>query len=335
VVNGGQLTLRGASVTSWSARRGAPSALEHDRRFRPFIAAIGGSWTGIAASTLSHLGYRAAQSYGLSLVSGPSSPPAAGPPTGRITGSRLIGNYYGLYSIDADGLLIAGNLFDDNIVYGIDPHDRSRRLVIAGNTAIGTLRRHGIVISRGVSDSWVIGNRAIGNAGTGIVIDAASSGNVVADNLAGANRGDGLSLFESGRNLVWGNLAIGNRKSGLRIRNSWALEVHRNRFVGNGYDGVEAYAEALAPALRNDWRTATEFRLGLSLGDNRFVGNARNALSVRRPGRIELFGLQRAADAPPLRLGGDLRPRAAEIAARLEQAGSVCITGAAQPPCDL
>jgi poly(beta-D-mannuronate) C5 epimerase len=335
VVNGGQLTLRDASVTSWSGRRGAPSRLGHDRRFRPFVAAIGGSWTGITGSTLSHLGYRAAKSYGLSLVSGPAALPAAAPPTGRITESRITGNYYGLYSYEADDLLIAGNLFDDNIVYGIDPHDRSRGLVIAGNSAIGTLRRHGIVVSRGVSDSWIFDNRAIGNAGTGIVIDAASSGNVVADNLAGANRGDGISLFESGHNLVWGNLAIGNRKSGLRIRNSWGLEVHHNRFVGNGYDGVEAYAEALAPALRNDWRAATELRLGLSLGDNRFVGNARDALSVRRPGRIELFGLQRAADAPPLRLGGDLRPRAAEIAARLEHAGSVCITGTTQPPSDL
>ena len=170
---------------------------------------------------------------------------------GRITGSRIVGNYYGLYSYEADGLVIAANAFVDNIVYGIDPHDRSRRLVIADNTATGTRRKHGIVVSRGVSESWIVGNRAIGNAGTGIVVDADSTDNVVAHNLAAANRGDGLSLFESGRNLLWGNLAIGNRKSGLRIRNGWAIEVHHNAFVGNGYDGVEAYAEELEPALDN------------------------------------------------------------------------------------
>ena len=172
LVNGGQLILQGAQVTSWDARRGGPSELEHDRRFRPFLAAIGGSWTEIADSTLSHLGYDAAKSYGLSLVSGPSSLAAAGPPKGRITGSRIVGNYYGLYSYEADGLVIAANAFVDNIVYGIDPHDRSRRLLIADNTATGTRRKHGIVVSRGVSESWIVGNRAIGNAGTGIVVDA-------------------------------------------------------------------------------------------------------------------------------------------------------------------
>ncbi len=331
LVNGGQLILQGAQVTSWDARRGAPSELGHDRRFRPFLAAIGGSWTEIADSTLSHLGYDAAKSYGLSLVSGPSSLAAAGPPKGRITGSRIVGNYYGLYSYEADGLVIAANAFVDNIVYGIDPHDRSRRLLIADNTATGTRRKHGIVVSRGVSESWIVGNRAIGNAGTGIVVDADSTDNVVAHNLAGANRGDGFSLFESGRNLLWGNLAIGNRKSGLRIRNGWAIEVHRNAFVGNGYDGVEAYAEELEPALDNAWRSDAELRLGLTLGANRFVGNARSAIDVRRPGRIELFG-NHGSGAEPLRLGGDLRPHAAEIEAQLERTGGVRITGGAHGP---
>jgi poly(beta-D-mannuronate) C5 epimerase len=327
LVNGGQLTVRGARITSWDAGRSAPSALEHDRQFRPFVAAIGGSWTEITRSTLSHLGYHAAKSYGLSLVSGPSSLSAAGPPTGRITGSRILGNYYGFYSYEAEGVVITDNALVDNIVYGLDPHDRSRRLVIAGNTATGTKRKHGIIVSRGVSDSWIVENRAIGNAGTGIVIDAASTDNIVARNLAGANGGDGFSLFESARNLLWGNLAIGNRKSGLRIRNGWALEIHRNAFVGNGYDGIEAYAEDLGPELENRWRSAPELRLGLSLADNLFAGNLRSALNVRNPGRIDLSGVRRGANARPLRFGGDLRAWAEEIEAHLEPTGSVRIIG--------
>jgi mannuronan 5-epimerase len=274
LVNGGQLILRGARITSWDAARGAPSALERDRQFRPFVAAIGGSWTEITRSTLSHLGYHAAKSYGLSLVSGPSSLAAAGPPTGRITGSRISGNYYGFY----------------------------------------------------------LENRAIDNAGTGIVIDAASSDNVVARNLAAANRGDGFSLFESPHNLLWGNLAIGNRKSGLRIRNGWVLEVHRNAFVGNGYDGVEVYAEQLGPELENKWRSAAELRLGLSLGCNLFAGNARSALNVRNPSRIDLSGVHGGCNAGPLRFGGDLRAWAEEIEARLQHRGGVRIIGREQHP---
>ena len=330
LVNGGQLILRGARITSWDAGRSAPSALEHDRQFRPFVAAIGGSWTEITRSTLSHLGYHAAKSYGLSLVSGPSSLSAAGPPTGRITGSRILGNYYGFYSYEAEGVVITDNAFVDNVVYGLDPHDRSRRLVIAGNTAIGTKHKHGIVVSRGVSDSWIVENRAIGNAGTGIVVDAASTDNILARNLAAANRGDGFSLFESPRNLLWGNIAIGNRKSGLRIRNGWALEVHRNAFVGNGYDGIEAYAEELGPELENRWRSAPELRLGLSLGGNLFAGNARSALNVRNPGRLDLSGVRRDSNARPLRFGGDLQAWAEEIEAHLEHAGSVRIIGREQ-----
>jgi poly(beta-D-mannuronate) C5 epimerase len=332
LVNGGQLILRGARITSWDAARGAPSALERDRQFRPFVAAIGGSWTEITRSTLSHLGYHAAKPYGLSLVSGPSSLAAAGPPTGRITGSRISGNYYGVYSYEAEGVVITDNALVDNIVYGLDPHDRSRRLGIAGNTAIGTRRKHGIIVSRGVSDSWILENRAIGNAGTGIAIDAASSDNVVARNLAAANRGDGFSLFESPHNLLWGNLAIGNRKSGLRIRNGWVLEVHRNAFVGNGYDGVEAYAEQLGPELENKWRSAAELRLGLSLGCNLFAGNARSALNVRNPSRIDLSGVHGGCNAGPLRFGGELRAWAEEIEARLQHRGGVRIIGREQHP---
>ena len=220
----------------------------------------------------------------------------------------------------------------DNIVYGLDPHDGSRRLVIAGNTAIGTRRKHGIIVSRGVSDSCVFENRAIGNAGTGIAIDAASTDNVVARNLAAANRGDGFSLFESPHNLLWGNLAIGNRKSGLRIRNGWVLEVHRNAFVGNGYDGVEVYAEQLGPELENKWRSAAELRLGLSLGCNLFAGNARSALNVRNPSRIDLSGVHGGCNAGPLRFGGDLRAWAEEIEARLQHRGGVRIIGREQHP---
>jgi poly(beta-D-mannuronate) C5 epimerase len=322
VVNGGQLILNGARITSWDAARRIPSALERDRRFRPFVA-----WTEITRTTLGHLGYHAARSNGLSLVSGPSSLPGAAPPNGRITGSRIVGNYYGFYSYEAEDVVITDNAFVD-----LDPHDRSRRLVIAGNTAIGTQRKHGIIVSRGVSDSWIVENRAIGNAGTGIVIDAASSGNVVARNLAAANRGDGLSLFESGRNLLWGNLVIGNGKSGLRVRNGWAIEARRNAFVGNGYDGVEAYAEAPGPELAGAWRSAGELRLGLSLGGNRFVGNARSALNVRNPGRVDLPGARGSSGARRLRYGGDLQALAEEIEQRLEDWVGVRLIGRENGP---
>jgi poly(beta-D-mannuronate) C5 epimerase len=198
--------------------------------------------------------------------------------------------------------------------------------VIAGNTAIGTQRRHGIVVSRGVSDSWILENRAVGNAGTGIVLDAASTDNVVAFNLVGANRGDGLSLFESSRNLLWGNLAVANAKSGLRVRNAGAVEVHRNVFVGNGYDGIEAYAKHRGRVRR----TPLEPQLAMTLQDNRFAGNRRTALNLRSPARIDL--LRGPGASGPLRLGGDLAGCGAAVHRHLAAWGGLRIVGRAQAP---
>src|SRR3546814_16913053 len=59
----------------------------------------------------------------------------------------------------------------NNMIYGIDPHDYSRKLIIAFNSAYGAQKKHGIIGSRGVDDSYFIGNLAFGNHGTGMMLD--------------------------------------------------------------------------------------------------------------------------------------------------------------------
>ena len=151
------------------------------------------------------------------------------------------------------------------------------------------------------------------------------SDDVVAYNLAERQPGRRARLFESARNLLWGNLAIGNAKSGLRVRNGRAIEVHRNAFVDNGYDGIEAYAEALGPELGTAWRLPSERRLDISLGDNLMLGNARSALNLRNPGPIDLMSERYGARR--LRLGGDLRDCADEVQHRLAAWGQERIIG--------
>ncbi len=104
-------------------------------------------------------------------------------PTGWVLNSRIEDLWYGFYCWEADDIVLRGNTFRDNIKYGIDPHDRSRRLIIAENDVSGTREKHGIIISREVNDSWIIGNRSHGNNLSGIVLDRQCRNTVIANNL--------------------------------------------------------------------------------------------------------------------------------------------------------
>src|SRR3989449_2404877 len=59
------------------------------------------------------------------------------------------------------------------------------------------LKKHGIIVSREVNDSWIFGNESYDNALSGIVIDRSSLHNVVADNRVYRNRADGITIYES------------------------------------------------------------------------------------------------------------------------------------------
>jgi poly(beta-D-mannuronate) C5 epimerase len=123
-------------------------------------------------------------------------------PTGWLLNSQFVDNLYGFYCYEADDVVILGNTYRDNIVYGIDPHDRSRRLIIAHNDVFGTHKKHGIILSREVNDSWIIYNRTYNNQLSGIVLDRASVNNLLAYNETYKNRSDGMTLYESGNNLL-------------------------------------------------------------------------------------------------------------------------------------
>src|SRR5690606_24220501 len=137
-------------------------------------------------STVASLGYAASKSYGVSLSQySPSLVRAMDRdnPTGWLIDSVFEDNWYGFYCYEADDVAIVGNIYRNNIVYGIDPHDRSHRLVMAESEAYGTVQTHGIIVSREVNESWIFRNRSHHNGLSGIVIDRSSVRNVVADNI--------------------------------------------------------------------------------------------------------------------------------------------------------
>src|SRR3546814_7877278 len=106
-----------------------------------------------------------------SLQSRPASLPR---PTGELIENSFSEMYFGFYSYEADRVALIGNEYRNNMIYGIDPHDYSRKLIIAFNSAYGAQKKHGIIGYRGVDDSYFIGNLAFGYPGTGMMIDRIS-----------------------------------------------------------------------------------------------------------------------------------------------------------------
>ena len=247
LANAGTLYVVGTKVTSWNEQNQAPAEYRSKNEFRPFISSYIRSSTYLAGSTFHQLGYHAPTSYGISLSSQPERDDPDKKedwPTGIIVGNEFYGIYYGFYSYEARGVVIVDNKYTDCILYGIDPHDRSTELIIAGNTAASTRERHGIIGSRGVSDSYIFDNITYGNAGSGIMLDRRCFNNVICDNKVFGN-GQGIAIYESFSNIVANNIVVQNKKSGVRARNSSEITVIDNEIVANGDYGLELSSKRL------------------------------------------------------------------------------------------
>lgn len=244
----GRVFILDTEVTGWLPFIQKPAHFQTKDTFRPYLVFWDGSQSFISNSKLSHLGYDLSKAYGLSfstreiLQKRKMKLPR---PSAMILNSTVEDLYYGLYTYEADDIAIIGNLFKENIIYGIDPHDRSRRLIIAYNEATGSKKRHGIIISREVNDSWIFKNKTHDNRGSGIMIDRNSRKNIIAYNDSYANGQDGLVFYESPDNLSLGNMLHGNGGQGMTIRNSQKISSRHDRISDNQAYGLKAYTANL------------------------------------------------------------------------------------------
>ncbi len=245
LVNAGKLFIVDAEVSGWDFKKNSYAAFKRNKTFRPFITTWSGAETYFGRASFYDLGYAASKSYGITFSSSAAllkRDSSMGRSKGWIVESRFERIYYGFYCYEADDIAIVNNVYFNNIVYGIDPHDRSNRLIIAGNTVHGTQQKHGIIGSRAVNDSWIVNNIAYENGGSGFMLDRSSVRNLVADNISYRNKSDGITLFESSSNLLIDNKSFLNEKNGLRIRNSWDVIADDNFFAFNKGVGVQVYS---------------------------------------------------------------------------------------------
>ena len=292
LINDGQLFVRDTKITGWNEKTNGPALFQSPKEFRPFLLAWGGTETYVANSKMASFGYANSKSYGVSISQ--YTPNMAKvlkrpEPTGWIVDSEFSDMWYGFYCYETTGFVLKGNTYKDNIVYGIDPHDRSHGLIIADNTVYGTKKKHGIIISREVNDSFIFNNRSYDNKLSGLVIDRNSVNNLIADNEIYLNHTDGITLYESADNLLWGNKVISNRRHGIRIRNSVNIRLYENTAMANGLTGVYGHIKDLTDTDRDIALDPFDAKVSLIVVGGELAGNGSGPLSIDSPLSIELY----------------------------------------------
>lgn len=200
--------------------------------------------------------------------------------------SRLSDMYFGFYSFDADGVTLLDNHIADSHVYGIDPHDDTRNMLIHGNTVYGTRRSLGINLSRRIHDTVVSHNISAGNAKAGFFVDKASHDVLVIGNDAYLNGAKGLVLHEVTRIAVVDNSFHRNGGDGIRLRASSAILLERNRVSANGRHGIRAYDRQGAARPPNAEEAGQIEAMHLALHANRTRANRAGACRLTGDARV-------------------------------------------------
>lgn len=320
ILSMGKTYIVDTAVTGWSPALNGPALFRDSSEFRPYLYFSSNSESYLANTTFSSLGYSAPKSYGVTFSTSDSygkKNPGAKWPRGWLVDSTFSDLYFGFYSYEAEDVFIIHNLYKDNIVYGIDPHDRSRRLTIAENEVYGSKKKHGIIVSREVSDSLIVKNSTHDNEGSGIMIERNSRNNIVAWNESIHNGGDGLSIYESPNTLSWSNSYRGNGKSGIRIRNSVDVRIRNDRITGNGAFGIEAYTDSLAEQEDRDLSVDHfEERVSVDIAEVEFSDNPYGQINIENAESARFQGLHFFRIGKGV-LKGDLEDRSVDFYAAM------------------
>lgn len=248
----GQIELRSTRLTSWDETVGAPmqepSAFGRAfLRAQSFLDADGStprqSRMDVIDTEVAYLGYDAAGSYGLVWKVEGTGPSGSDSPlfnqvevSGSVVGSHVHHGFMGAYTWGASCMEFIDNDIHDNVVYGLDPHDHSDRLLIANNRSHHN-GRHGIICSRNCDSLAVLGNVVHDNALHGIMLHSLNTNTLVQGNIV-FNNVLGIALFESHGNQLRDNLVMGNETGIQFYVGSRDNLVDTNQVSGNRRYGI-------------------------------------------------------------------------------------------------
>jgi parallel beta-helix repeat protein len=237
---GGGIEINGTCITSWDTATNTADTNPEDGR--GYLLARDGATMNIDNTEIRYLGNGDVESYGLAWRTGGT--------TGKITNSIVSHNYYGLYSYEIGGLVVADNEFHDNILYGIDPHTGSHHMTIERNL-VHDNGKHGIILAEDCVDSVIRDNTVYRNNHHGIVLYLNSDRNTIEGNDTFANAAQGININESNDNTIRGNRVYDNVESGIGIaQTSQNNLVENNQARGNQKDGIRVVSEASQTTLR-------------------------------------------------------------------------------------
>jgi parallel beta-helix repeat protein len=236
---GGRLTFADTCVTSWDGTREGVDENYDDGR--AFVLARDGAQMDIQDSELSYLGYDANEAYGVAWRTTGT--------IGSAASSRFGYNFYGLYSYEASDLVIRANEVHHSILYGIDPHTRSNRLLIEGNSSHHN-GKHGLILAEKCVDSVIRANTVYSNTLHGIVLYQGSDDNLVEGNIAYGNGLQGINVNDASNNTIRANTVYGNVEAGIGVgQSSRGNQVIGNSVRDNLKDGIYLYSDATKNVL--------------------------------------------------------------------------------------
>ena len=297
----GTLDIRSTRIRSWNPSAAAVDTTTSDGRayirVRSYLDSDGvtprESRMDIADSEISHLGYNAAEAYGLVWKVIGSSPGLYDKVNvrGDIRNSNIHHNYFGVYTYGHDGGRWIGNEVHHNIKYGLDPHDDSDNLLIEDND-VHDNGNHGIIASKRCHNVVIRNNRSYGNIGNGIMLHRSSNDGVIEGNQSYLNTDSGIALFANRRSTVRNNILLDNGVAGIRLSMGEADSLVEGNQIGHsGKYGLYFYRGSDTPEPGDDGRPKRNtFRnndihdiagdgIKMTDGDaNTFVGNTFRAI---------------------------------------------------------
>jgi len=230
---------------------------------RPYFLGLAGSYTLMLDSTFRGLGFHdTVATFGISLTQMPSPTFHSSNildflksfrPEGTYVGNEIYNCMMGFYSANAKNVYLVGNYMHNNIIYDIDPHDYSENLIIARNLLTTAHHAHGIVISRGVTKTFIAQNISIKNHSNGIMLDRMCPDNILYDNLTMDNGIMGISFQESDNNIIENNIISHNIIDGIMIRNSLNTLITNNIVQKNGRNGIEVVTKNIDDTIYRDF----------------------------------------------------------------------------------
>ena len=282
---------------------------------RPFLLGMADSKSVFLNSDFNGLGFHdKSATYGISLIKITSqsftnniisSWIKQNEPNGVFIGNTIHNNMFGFYTHNAKNVILAGNYFYNNLIYNIDPHDYSSNLIIARNIEKKAIFAHGIVLSRGVKNSFIAQNIALDNKGNGIMIDRSCSNNIIYNNLILRNELSGISLQESDNNTIQSNIIEYNNLDGVIARNSLNILIYKNKIISNGKDGIELLIKNIDNTIyRNFARDPYHKASSATASQNRIKNNLNFQLSVKNNAAFSFY--ENSLDNKSYLFGNDL-----------------------------